>query len=460
MKTLLALCLTILIFASVLAWRLSPSCNEQKKIQLIWATDDNPVRSRQVELFNQTHPWLALQIDPANYYMEKVIVQSVAGIGPDLFDAAGVYVLDRFAESGIALDLSDLAKKHGFDASRTWPGAAKSIMIGDRQYAFPAGVYANVIFYNKALFDRYGVAYPPRDMTWDEFVSIGRKLTRKKPDGRGYECFGAMNIYWYELVLQAGGQLFSPDGLQCRMDSPEALEAIQFYHDLMFKHHIMPTPAEEATISGEGGWGAGGGTRWFGAQRVAMIRTSRWGLITFRQYDSLKGRIGVCHQPYLRRKTALVTARLVAINRNSRHVDEAVKFLEFLTTPEFNSQVARAADFLPPVPAFARTKDFLHDPSYPQETFNDVFVEAIDRGVSPEVSPFVSPLDALQAIMEQLDLVTGGSKTPADACRDMTRSVNGLIFKNLQKYDKYRQRYQQVTGREFDPNDPQWREYR
>jgi len=459
MRIFIGACLVALLSATYVAWQLSPKDLGQGRTRLVWTSDDSPVRREQIDLFNRRHSEILLTLDPGNLIMEKIIVQSLAGIGPDLYDAAGLYVLDGFVRAGIALDLTDVAAKYGIDPNQTWPSVRDYIKVDGRQYAFPASVYANVMFYNKRIFDKYKVPYPSRDMTWDEFVEIGRKLTRKSPDGRGYECFGVMNVHWYELILQAGGRMFTPDGLKCVLDSPEAVEAIQFYDDLTHKHHIMPTLQEESTMSGEGGWGAGY-LKWFGAERLAMIRISRWGLITFRQFENLRGQLGVCHQPYKRRKACLINAKLIAVNRQTRNVDQAMKFLQFLTSEEFNMQVVRSADYLPPVPKYCQGEEYLRDPNHPEENFNDIFVEAVERGVAPEISPFVNPQPALQVVTEQLDLLAGRVKTASEACRDMTVGINRLIYRNLCSYERYREKYRQITGKAFDPDGPEYKPYR
>lgn len=229
MKYILAIGLAVMIIVSLFVWRIKPGVDDRGRTALVWATDDSPARRQQVELFEKLNPDIGLTTDPGNFLIEKMIVQSLAGIGPDLFDASGVYVLERLVQSGVAMDLTDVAKANGFDEMKIWPGAVGNIKLSGRQYAFPGNVYSNVIFYNKNVFDKYGEAYPPREMSWSEFVEIGRRLTRLGADGRQYECFGAMNLYWYELVLQAGGRIYSPDGVRCVLDSPEAIEAMEFY---------------------------------------------------------------------------------------------------------------------------------------------------------------------------------------------------------------------------------------
>src|SRR5690349_15411783 len=107
MKLLFALILIALIALSAVAWVIRPKDVEDGKVQLAWVSDDNPVRKEQIDLFNRTDPACHLTLDPANNDMSKVIVQSVGGVGPDLFDCFNAAQLSAYVKSGIAWDLTD-----------------------------------------------------------------------------------------------------------------------------------------------------------------------------------------------------------------------------------------------------------------------------------------------------------------------------------------------------------------
>ena len=62
------------------------------KTRLVWVSDPNPMRVSQIDMFNELNPDLALKLDPDNSGTMKVIVQSSAGMGPDLI---GQVVFDR-----------------------------------------------------------------------------------------------------------------------------------------------------------------------------------------------------------------------------------------------------------------------------------------------------------------------------------------------------------------------------
>lgn len=52
----------------------------------------------------------------------------------------------------------------------------------DELYMLPGQNNIQVLFYNKDLFDRFGVAYPRDGMTWGEMLDLSSRITRKEGD--------------------------------------------------------------------------------------------------------------------------------------------------------------------------------------------------------------------------------------------------------------------------------------
>jgi multiple sugar transport system substrate-binding protein len=236
----------VLLLLSLVAWRIEPR-PPAGKTPLVWVSDDNPARRGQIALFNRLHPQYDLRLDPAAG-MEKVILQCLAGVGPDLFDAYGPSQLDAFVGSGVAWDVTDEMKKRGIDMQKeVWPAILPTGIREGHVYGFPADVAVDAIWFNKDLFDAAGEPYPKGPWTWDEFIQVAQRLTLRDSRGR-IKQFGFLCDWWYwtQFVMQWGGRIYSPDGARCVADSPEAIAAVQFMHDLMYKHRVTPTPVDEA----------------------------------------------------------------------------------------------------------------------------------------------------------------------------------------------------------------------
>src|SRR5438477_205509 len=118
MRSLFLILFAALVGLSLVAWKLQPPPAPAGKTSLIWVSDDNPTRREQIRLFNRLHPADDLRLDPTNSGMEKVIVQSLAGVGPELFDCYSGFQLSAYVKSGIAWDVTDGLARAGIDVRR------------------------------------------------------------------------------------------------------------------------------------------------------------------------------------------------------------------------------------------------------------------------------------------------------------------------------------------------------
>ncbi|MBI5091824.1 MAG: extracellular solute-binding protein [Candidatus Hydrogenedentes bacterium] len=240
MKYVFAGSFLAMIALSAVAWWWQPR-EVDERIPLVWCCDDAPIRREQIALFNQLHPKYRLMLDPQNGQLEKVIVQSLAGVGPDIFDCYYGWGLDAFVRSGIALDCTDEFARRGTDIDEVWPCVKKLSVYEGRVYGHPGNAHAPAVWFNKQLFDEAGVPYPSPDWTWDDFIEIAKRLTKRDERGRPLQLGFIGYWEWKSVVSEWGGHIFNPEGTRCLLDSPEAIAALQFMQDLTYKHHVAPS---------------------------------------------------------------------------------------------------------------------------------------------------------------------------------------------------------------------------
>ncbi|GMV36054.1 MAG: ABC transporter substrate-binding protein [Fimbriimonadales bacterium] len=437
------LCLVLL---SVIAWLIQPADSREGVTRIVWVTDDNPVRRAQVELFNSMHPDVEVVLDPGNRDVQKVIVQSLAGVGPDLFDAFDGSALSAYVRSGVAWDVTEEFRRLGIDLRRNvWKALLPKVIFEGRCYGFPTNGAVNAVWFNKKIFDEANVPYPHGKWTWADLIALGKKLTVRDSQGRPVR-FGFIFDWWnwQFFVLQFGGRVFTDDGTECIVDREHAVAAIQFMYDLTYKYGVSPTPLDEAGMSSQGGWGAGT-IAWFGAGRAAMALGGRWWLCTLRQYPGL--RLGAIEAPYARVRAYTTSGRGTIINAQSKHKVEALAFLRFMASREYNELVNRQADGVAPVVAYCYTDEFEYNPNYPGEDFNAVWRDAMHFAVSEEVSPFVGGAIVARIIYDQIDLVKARQKDPATAMRTAARQINAEIKRNVLRNPELAKKYVALRGR-------------
>ncbi|CAM3610490.1 ABC transporter substrate-binding protein [Marinicrinis lubricantis] len=82
-------------------------------------------------------------------------------------------------------DMTELIEKHGIDLTQLESTSMDAIrqISGDNQiYGLPVFNNTMVMYYNKDLFDKFGVDYPKDGMTWTEAAELSKKLTRTEGD--------------------------------------------------------------------------------------------------------------------------------------------------------------------------------------------------------------------------------------------------------------------------------------
>lgn len=448
MRAAFLVTLAVLIGLTVVAWRIQPEPSTSR-VQLVWSTDNNPTRQGQIALFNKLNPDIEVVVDPNNTDQQKVIVQSLGGVGPDLFDSYGLSTMEAYVRSGIAMDITEPMREAGIDVAKIiWPVAVSSCVYEGRTYGFPCNVNANAVWYNKDLFDRAGIPYPKPGWTWDELIETAKKLTIRDRRGRAQQ-FG---FYWdwqywtqrNDLIYQFGGRFFTPDGTRCTIGSEGAIAAMQLSRDLQYKHKICPTPVEEAALTTQGGWGTGGITYLMGG-RVAMAYGGRWWLNLFRK-EKPDLRLGAVMLPFARDRVLIGGARCTFVNKNSPKREAALRFIKFLASEEYNLLLNDQADALSPVMKYCYTDRFLHNPQYPNEDYNHVWREAVAISIPDEYTPFLRGPD-LSTIGTQIDLIRVDQKPVAQAMRDAERDANERILRNVRLRPGLGQRYFELTGR-------------
>ncbi|MDB5085373.1 MAG: transporter substrate-binding protein [Bacilli bacterium] len=98
---------------------------------------------------------------------------------PDIVLEASANTNSAIIQNGLNYDVSPLIQKYHFDLNRIDPALIDQIKkSGDGKiYGLPFNGSNFVLFYNKDIFDKFGVPYPKNGMTWDDIYDLAKKLT-------------------------------------------------------------------------------------------------------------------------------------------------------------------------------------------------------------------------------------------------------------------------------------------
>jgi multiple sugar transport system substrate-binding protein len=432
----------LIIFLALAAvsvgYGLMTSEQSEGKPVIYWVTDSNPARVEQVKLFEQWlkshhYPDVDLRLDSANSDPTKKLIQGVSGVGSDIMDMSPSD-LPLFHAVGILQDLTLSARKLGFDPIHSYAAVKPLIMVDDRQYAFPCNVSVAAYWINKATFERYGIPIPPRRWSLEEFERIGRRFVdAANSPGKPRTIFFASQVSVPIIRRSLGLDDFNETLTRCTLDDPRAAQTLDLIRKWMYVDRILPTNADVASFATQAGYG-GAALQLFNSGNYGMFQMGRYALIQLRQFGNLQ--LSVSEPPNGGFRNTILVTRAAGVYAGSKHQDLADLFLAFLASKEYNMQIVRDSDALPPDPKYTHTEEFRHPPKHPNEWgCHEVFADLAQTiAIAPAVSPFVLPSVVARWESQAYDAaVTSGRLSTTLACRQAARNINLEIQRSLKE---------------------------
>ncbi len=241
--------------------------------------------------FEASHPGVRVVIEGIpGEYEQKMLLNHIAGSMPDVMvlDAASA---STFVDNGLMTDLTPYFEREPGLREQFFPEVFTPFSRGKAVYGLPNDFTPMVVYYNKELFDKAGVAYPNPNWNFDEFLRTATKLTNHETGQYG---FGLSNWMpgWVMWLWNNGGDTVGRDGRAGGIfDSDANVETITFLRDLATKHRVAPTLSEAAALGGD----------YFEKGKAAMTVSGHWSLVGFRASKSVDAtKLGIVPMPFNR----------------------------------------------------------------------------------------------------------------------------------------------------------------
>jgi multiple sugar transport system substrate-binding protein len=328
---------------------------------MVWGTQaEYQAYQALVDAFQADNPDYRIELrfvpDDADY-RRRLAADFSAGTQPDVM-LLNYRRIAPFADEGALAPAGPyLAKSTVVKDADFYPPALDAFRYKGDLWCIPQNVSSLAVYYNKALFDAAGLAYPADDWTWDDFVAAARALTvDKNGDGVTDQYGVGIDPVLYRLapfVWQAGGELVDDPAKPTRLilDNPAALQAFQWFVDLQVKEKVVPDAAAEAARDSESRFLDGTLGMYFNSRRpVPTLRT----IETF-DWD-------VAPLPRGAQPATVLHADGYCLAAKSEDKEAAWKFVEYANSPKGQEIVARTGRTVPSLRAVAESPAFL-DPS-------------------------------------------------------------------------------------------------
>jgi multiple sugar transport system substrate-binding protein len=377
-----------------------------------------------VDDFKKAHPGVDVQLQRAPYgdYITKLLTEFSAGLAPDVL-AINAEQMITFSSRGLFVDLKPFVDKdRTIKLADFYPESIDHYTTGGILTAIPRDIApVACIYYNKKMFDAAGLPYPKDDWTYDQFVTVAQKLTKKNAEGKTVQ-WGFVDEYptWDAWVYAFGGALANDERkpTRCMLDSPQAITGVQFRADLIYKYKCTPSPSISTTMGGLGF------SDYFMNGQVAMFYSGIWKTPLFRQikgfdWDVVEFPLG----PNGHRGFPL-SATGYGITKNCKHPDLAYELVKFLAGEVGEKYMASTGLTQPAIKALAQSPVFLDNQQPKSKGF---LVEAVKDGhfqpLDPNVSEWKSHIDS------GLERVWNGTETADVALKKAVAEVNANFFK-------------------------------
>lgn len=253
-----------------------------------------PLQREFVEKFNdsQDRIQLIMIVVDNQFARDNLTAQIAAGNAPDIVGPVGTEGRGFFP--GAFLDLQPLVDQFDYDTSDIDPAFLEFYKDQGELIGLPFAIFPSAVFYNTALFDEAGLAYPPHEVgepyvldgaevewNFDTLAEVARRLT---VDANGNDAtsadFDSSNIVQYGFDFQWTkdsprwfSAYFEPHYPVAADGTAELsagqVDAIKWYYDAMWgAQPFLPTQAamDSDLISGNS----------FSSGKVAMGLTHLW----------------------------------------------------------------------------------------------------------------------------------------------------------------------------------------
>ncbi|WP_218095308.1 ABC transporter substrate-binding protein [Paenibacillus solanacearum] len=305
-----------------------------------------------------------------------------SGSFPDII-LTSVARIPEFMKLQVLEDISPLIKKNSISLDRFEPSIIDSFRwYSDKGEVFglPYSINFAALFYNKNIFDKFGIPYPKDGMTWDDALELSRKLTRNV-DGVQYKGLdtGGVSLMGFGLSLPYVNKAANKAALQTDQWKMVLDKAKEFYE--------IPGMIEGDKLPGAG--------EFTSDQRMAMM--AAWGNGLTGTFETLQAEGKPLHWDMVtipNFKEAMGYSReadyqLLMVSKTSKYKEQAFQVISHITGDELQDLINRKGRLTSLKKNDQFKKSFAADlPSYKGKNMNAVF------GVKPQKLHEPSDYDA------------------------------------------------------------------
>ncbi|MEK0314865.1 ABC transporter substrate-binding protein [Cohnella sp. 56] len=305
-----------------------------KPITLLMYHSDPDYAKKMFDKVHEKFPNVTLDYVGGN--IEDVVA---AGQVPDLIVSGSPADIPKLQKLDLLAPLDGMIGSHGLVLSTIRDNMIdfyRSYGADNKLYMLPFDLATWGLYYNKKIFDKFGVAYPQDGMTWDQVLDIAEQLTRTED---GVQYIGLSPGPIQKMISQTGFGYVDPvSNKPVIADSPEMRKVMELLQRMIQIPGSLPKEKPYDWFMAQQ-WSGGGD--FVSTQNVAMTFT--WNNVA--PYAKLEQENGlswdVASWPIFGGDFPAVgpeaDGQSMGISKHSKNQDAAFEVLKYILSEEFQS---------------------------------------------------------------------------------------------------------------------------
>jgi multiple sugar transport system substrate-binding protein len=392
------------------------------RMSLISDAEQMAVWQEVVDAFNKKDPLLQVKIEqvPGTWddYTRKTTAEIAGGNPPDI-GRMGVAYIPMYSSKNQLVDLYPYVK-NSLNLNDYYETAFSQYIKDGKMFGVPVGIYTLGMYYNKTLFDKAGIPYPPSDWnkawTWEEFRAASQKITAGTGGGKTYGVY--INLFperSMPYLWSNGGGIIDEKQTKQIVNTPESKEALSFLQGII-KDGYSPTPADTKTLPPKDLFMTG---------RLGMLVEGPWLMPAFGTIKNFKWGVAPIPRPAGKKSITPNYIDSYVVFKGSKHEAEAMKAIQFFIGDESENIMVNRNAFGIPVKksvAEARRKDMFSTLSDEEK---QVWFQSVD--FSKEVPFTTNWLEMMDSTMKKFDLVGLNQMDAVKAADELAPQLEKLL---------------------------------
>ena len=338
---------------------------------------------------------------PENYF-RKLHLLYASKTEPDVVFLNNTYA-PLYIKAGL---LEDLSGK--FNENKFFESSINCFKYDGKLFAIPRDVSNLVLYVNKNL-----VKNPQKIKTLDDLKKIAKSVTKDDVFGLNYE---ENPLFWLYYLEYFGGGILSSDGQNAILNSPESIIGVEFYADLINKDKSVPQKWQMSSMTS---------AQMFIGGKTALYLSGRWLVPKFR--ESVDFDWDIIPFPSSNVSKTLTDASGWAVSKSSKNKNEAIKFVQFLSSDEVSKLFAKTGLITPANRSIAYSEAFLAPSEKPHNS--KVVLDILENSKPTPVNSNYAKI--VDEVTKNITPVFNGKKQTKDVLTiDFTDRIQKLCLKS------------------------------